>query len=66
MHMFLDIRVTTLETGFDTLTGASGVTVLGTIASQNYDSVSITGGTVTSITLSAATLVDCTMDAGTF
>jgi hypothetical protein len=62
----LDIRVTTLETGFDTLTGASGVTVLGTIASQNYDAVSITGGTVTSITLSGATLVDCTMDAGTF
>lgn len=61
-----DARLDVLETAFDTLTSASGVTTLGTIASQNYDAVSITGGTVMSISLSAATLYDCVMDSGTF
>ena len=64
-------RISTLETGFSTLTGTSGVTVLGTIASQNYDSVSITGGTISVTSLSAtslynATMYNCVMDAGTF
>ena len=61
-----DARLDVLETAFNTLTGTSGVTTLGSIASQNYNAVSITGGTVMSITLSAATLSDCTIDSGTF
>jgi hypothetical protein len=61
-----DARFDNLESAFQTLTSASGVTTLGTIASQNYDAVSITGGTVMSISLSGATLYDCVMDSGTF
>jgi len=64
-------RISALETNFGTLTATSGVTVLGTIASQNYDSVSITGGTISVSSLTAtsinnATLFNCVMDAGTF
>jgi hypothetical protein len=41
-----DSRLDTLETAFQTLTSESQVTTLGTIASQNYDAVNITGGTI--------------------
>jgi hypothetical protein len=68
-----DGRLDVLESAVDSLTGASGVTVLGTIAAQNYDSVNITGGSMLNVTISAAagtmtnyTLVDCSLDAGTF
>ena len=61
-----DARLDVLETAFGTLTGASGVATLGTIAAQNYDSVSITGGTAFLSSLSGATLFDCSFDAGTY
>jgi hypothetical protein len=61
-----DARLDVLETAFGTLTGASGVATLGTIAAQNYDSVSITGGTAILSSLSGATLFDCSFDAGTY
>ena len=45
-------RLNTLETAFQTLT-ASGVSALGTIASQNKDAVDITGGTISGVSLTA-------------
>lgn len=43
-------RVGALEANFVALTGASQVTVLGTIADQDKNAVDITGGTITGIT----------------
>lgn len=45
-------RLNTLETAFQTLT-ASGVSALGTIASQDADEVDITGGTISGVSLTA-------------
>jgi len=50
-----DSRLDVLETGFNTLTSESGVSKLGTIASQNSDAVNITGGT---ISVSALTVTE--------
>ena len=50
-----DHRVGILEVAFDTLTGASGVVTLGTIASQNKGNVDITGGKVKGLSELAAT-----------
>jgi len=46
-------RLNTLETAFQTLTTTSGVTALGTIASQNKDAVDIQGGTISGVSLTA-------------
>ena len=46
-------RLGVLETAFDTLTSASQVTVLGNIASQDKESVDITGGSISGVTLTA-------------
>ena len=44
-------RVSSLESGFQTLTGANQISVLGSIASQDSDDVNITGGTISVSTL---------------
>lgn len=49
--------IDSLTAAIDTLTGASGVSTLGTIASQDYSSVNITGG---SISVSALTVTQGT------
>jgi hypothetical protein len=46
-------RLGVLETAFQTLTGTSLVSVLGNIASQNKESVDITGGSISGVTLTA-------------